>query len=391
MNLQRLRYSMYGVAFIVGVVAVVALSIAQFNRVFTSSDPLKVHAPRAGLLLTSGSDVKMRGVTIGHVTSLSATASGADLELAITPDELHLIPSDASAQIVPPTMFGGKYVEIIPPAHPSTEPIASGATIDATHVTVEINDTFAHLMGLLEATKPATVNAALTALATALQGRGTEAGELLTRIDTYLHEINPSLGTLQHDMTLGRSVLTTYANLTPALLQTARNTITTSDSIQANQASLDAFLLSLTTVSNKTSTFLQQNQHNLVTTLNVMTPLDRTLAEYSAEFPCFFTALAKTGLPLAEDAIGGKQPGLGVLAQFLPTEKPYMYPQDLPTIGADRGANCYGLPNIPMGHQDPHQVFNTGRDPYQDDSKQGGLTLGNLVELFFGPIRSQTP
>jgi phospholipid/cholesterol/gamma-HCH transport system substrate-binding protein len=301
------------------------------------------------------------------------------------PDEMRLIPRDVRARIIPPTLFGGKYVELYAPSG-SNDPIAAGATIRASDVTVEINDTFAHLMSLLKATKPAKVNAALTALATALQGRGHEAGQLLTKLDVYLQQINPTLGTLQHDLPLAKSVLGTYSALTPALLRTARNLSRTGDTIQNNQASLDAFLLSLTTVSRKTTTFVQRNEHNLTTTLDVLPPTERVLAEYAPEFPCFFRALVYPAIPLAEDAIGGKQPGLGVLAQFLPPEPAYRYPRDLPKIAADAGPNCYGLPDIPMGQQHQHQVFDTGRDPYAHETGKPGLTPENLLELFFGPL-----
>ncbi len=390
MNTHRLRYSLYGVTFIVALVGLVVLTILQFNRAFTSTVALRVHAPRAGLLLTEGSAVKLRGVTVGRVDSLTPTAQGADLELAMTPDEMHLIPANIGAQIVPPTVFGGKYVELIEPAHPATHAIAAGATIDVSHVTVEINDTFAHLMSLLQATHPAEVNAALSGLAGALDGRGNELGQMIVTIDTYLRGINPELPTLRTDAVLGRSVLNTYSGVTPKLLQLADNASTTSDTLVANKASLDAFMLSLTTVANRTTKFVQQNQHNVLTTLDVLQPTTRVLAEYAPEFPCFFRALVYPAIPLAEDAIGGKQEGLGVLAQFLPPQPAYRYPRDLPIVAADAGPHCYGLPDIPNGHQDPHKVFDVGPDPYAGESPKGGFTMQNLLELFFGPIHGTT-
>ena len=63
----------------------------------------------------------------------------------------------------------------------------------------------------MRATKPAAVNAALSGLAGALQGRGDELGRMIVTIDAYLREINPELPTLRTDAVLGRSVLNTYA------------------------------------------------------------------------------------------------------------------------------------------------------------------------------------
>ena len=386
MRVHRLRYSLYGVAFIIGLAVVVVLAILQYNRAFSSKSTVHLESSRAGLLLDDGAAVKLRGVTIGRVADLQATASGAAMTLEIDPDQLHLVPADASAQIVPPTLFGGKYVEITAPAGGSSGGhLASGATIRASHVTVEINTTFQHLMALLQATKPEQVSAALSALANALDGRGEQAGRLLTKIDVYLREINPELGTLRRDLRIARPVLGAYADLAPSLLDTARNVTRTSDSIENNRASLDAFLLSLTSVANHTTKFVNRNKHNLTTALDVLQPGVRVLAEYAPEFPCFFRGLAKA-IPLAEAAIGGKNPGLGVLAQFLPPQTPYKYPRDLPKIGADTGPRCYGLPDIPMGKQIPNQTFDVGPNPYDSSSQTPGFTLPSLLELLFGPI-----
>ena len=109
----------------------------------------------------------------------------------------------------------------------------------------------------------------------------------------------------------------------------ARNVTRTSDSIQDNRVSLDAFLLSLTTVAKHTTTFVQRNQANLTTALDVLQPGLRTAARYAPEFPCLFRGLVNA-IPLAESAVGGKQPGLGVLAQFLPPRGDVQVPEGPP-------------------------------------------------------------
>ena len=95
-------------------------------------------------------------------------------------------------------------------------------------------------------------------------------------------------------------------------------------------------------------------------------------------------------LRILSSAIGGKNPGLGVLAQFLPPQTPYKYPGDLPKIGADTGPRCYGLPDIPMGKQVPNQTFDVGPNPYDTSSPTPGFTLPSLLELLFGPIEGAT-
>src|SRR3954471_7148350 len=106
MAATRLRYSAYGVASVAGLVLLVVLALMQFNRDFDSTDTLHVRTPRAGLLLDAGSPVKLRAPTIGRVEKVLATEDGARLDLALSPGQLHLVPANVGAHIVPPTMFG---------------------------------------------------------------------------------------------------------------------------------------------------------------------------------------------------------------------------------------------------------------------------------------------
>ena len=79
-------------------------------------------------------------------------------------------------------------------------------------------------------------------------------------------------------------------------------------------------------VAKHTTTFVQRNQANLTTALDVLQPGLRTAARYAPEFPCLFRGLVNA-IPLAESAVGGKQPGLGVLAQFLPPRGDVQVPE----------------------------------------------------------------
>ena len=71
-NAHKVRYAGYGVLFIVFLVAIVVLSIAEFNRDFQASTSLRVRAPRAGLLLDDGSAsprvrAAIRGGAVGAI------------------------------------------------------------------------------------------------------------------------------------------------------------------------------------------------------------------------------------------------------------------------------------------------------------------------------------
>ena len=66
----------------------------------------------AGNQLQEASDVKVRGVIVGDVREVNASADGATIELAINPDYLDQIPADVSARLLPKTLFGERFVAL---------------------------------------------------------------------------------------------------------------------------------------------------------------------------------------------------------------------------------------------------------------------------------------
>src|SRR3954454_23872445 len=112
---ERWRYRAYGLAFVLVVIALVMLMLAQYNQAFTPSYRVTVNSDRAGLQLLPHSDVKVRGLIVGEVKNIRATANGAAIELAVDPGKMSLIPDNSSARMLPKTVFGEKYVDLVPP------------------------------------------------------------------------------------------------------------------------------------------------------------------------------------------------------------------------------------------------------------------------------------
>jgi virulence factor Mce-like protein len=292
------------------------------------------------------------------------TAGGARIDLAIDTKYRKLVPADVTAQIVPPTAFGAKYVQLTSPQAGPATPIANHQVLAADHVTVEVNETFQSLMGLLNAVSPLEVNNALSALAEGLDGKGAQLGDLISEINQYLKQINPSLPTLAADIPAASSVLKNYAKLAPALLSTARNVTVTSNTLVSQQASLDAFLLSLTKVSHSTQTFLATNKPALTKSLDLLNPVTGVLARYAPELPCTLEGLVIDN-SYAEPAIGGTNASINTYTVLEPGDAPYTQAQNLPQLGDDSGPNCYGLPLLSQAQGlalAPH--FKTGADPY---------------------------
>src|ERR1700722_12727912 len=108
-----------GLATVAVIAAIVAVAVGLFQGSFTESVPVRVKTSRAGLVMNVDAKVKMRGVQVGKVDSIEPTPNGAVLHLAMYPSEMHLIPSNVLVDITAPTVFGAKFVELVPPAEPS--------------------------------------------------------------------------------------------------------------------------------------------------------------------------------------------------------------------------------------------------------------------------------
>ena len=79
-SLSRLGNRAYGVGFILVVALLVGLSVASFQKRFTSVVMVNLLTDRIGSQLQTSSDVKIRGLIVGEVRSIETTGKGATLQ-----------------------------------------------------------------------------------------------------------------------------------------------------------------------------------------------------------------------------------------------------------------------------------------------------------------------
>ena len=174
--------ALVGLATVAVIAGIVAVTVGLFRGSFTEAVPVTVVSPRAGLVMNPDAKVKMRGVQVGKVASIESLPDGqAALHLAMDPAELRLIPANVLVDITSSTVFGAKFVELVPPADPSPQSMRAGQVLDADHVTVEINTVFQQLTSVLSKIDPAKLNETLGAIASAVNGRGDKIGQTLSR------------------------------------------------------------------------------------------------------------------------------------------------------------------------------------------------------------------
>jgi virulence factor Mce-like protein len=371
-----------GLATVAVIAAIVAVAVGLFQGSFTESVPVTVLSPRAGLVMNVDAKVKMRGVQVGKVDSIDSRPNGqAVLHLAMYPSEMHLIPSNVLVDITAPTVFGAKFVELLPPAEPSARSLHAGQVLDSQHVTVEINTVFQQLTSVLGTLDPAKLNETLGAVSQALSGRGEKIGQAFSDLDSVLAKFNPSLPALSRDIALSAPVFKAYGDASADLVRTVDNSVKISQSIVDEQHNLDALLVSAIGLADIGQDVLGANRKGLTDVFHLLAPTTDLLNEYAPGLTCAFQGMVQMGKgpPLSE-------PSINIMASLTWGAERYRYPQNLPKVAATGGPHCMGLPKLPFNSKAKLLVADTGANPVQYGNPQVLLNFDGLKQLLYGPI-----
>ena len=371
-----------GLATVAVIAAIVAVAVGLFQGSFTESAPVTVISPRAGLVMNPDAKVEMRGVQVGRVDSIESKPNGqAVLHLAMQPAEMHLIPSNVRVDITAPTVFGAKFVNLVPPAEPSSRRLSAGQTLASEHVTVEVNTLFQRLTAVLDRIDPAKLNETLGALAAAFSGRGEKIGQALSDLDSFLAKLDPSLSALSHDAAVLPAVANAYADAAPNLVKTAASATTISKTIVDQQHNLDELLISAIGLADTGNDVIGTNRKPLSEVLHLLRPTTDLTNAYNKAFNCGFGGLAafSHSPPLLE-------PGLDLSSTLLIGVERFRYPTDLPKVAATGGPQCTYLPKLPFNTKAKYVVADTGANPWKYGNPQMLLNFDGLKQLLYGPI-----
>jgi phospholipid/cholesterol/gamma-HCH transport system substrate-binding protein len=280
-----------GAAFLALMLFFLWITWAFFTKAFVNYDAVTLKTDTTGVNLPQNADIKLRGMIVGEVRKVEPDGDGVKLLLAMNPKLIKDVPKGVTAQLIPKTLFGEKYVALIPPAHDDGESLRAGDTITKADVPIEVETLLNDLYPLLDAVDPANLSYTLSAVSTALEGRGKQLGETLVQANSYLQKANPDIPQLIDDLTKLGTVSDGYANAMPDLGRLLRNTVVTGNTIVAKKSQLTAFFDEATALSNTLTTFTKDNGDNIKELNKISRPILETVGEYSTTFPCFLAAM----------------------------------------------------------------------------------------------------
>lgn len=290
---EHTRLLVAGVAFLTAIAVLITLAIMVYDKTFQKVTWVTVNARSAGLQLPKFGDVRMHGVLVGQVRSISQNGNHAVIRLGLQPDAAKTIPANVTVQILPTTLFGQKYVELVDPKQPDAATLTSGTVIPASRVTtsVELQTILAKLYPILTAVKPQDLQQTLYALAHALQGNGAKLGRMIGQLDSYLRTMNVHLPALRQDLESFAKVAHTYALAAPDLVSLLKNATTTAKTLNQEKTNFKNLLLNVNGLAGDSTTLLQQNALGIDAEGKLAVPLLKLLADYSPEYPCLLEGL----------------------------------------------------------------------------------------------------
>jgi phospholipid/cholesterol/gamma-HCH transport system substrate-binding protein len=342
-DLRRIDHARRGlVAVVAGALVLAAVWVHSSGR-YAGPQHVSAVLSDAGGSLGAGADVKVRGVIVGSVDDISrAPGGGVRVRIAVRDHRLDQVPANVVARILPATVFGTSFVDLVTHNTPSSQPLRVGAVIpaDRTQGTLELQQALDDIDRLVKALGPADLASAIGSVAQALDGRGATLGTTLDRASTYLARLNPKMPQVRADVRKLADNLELVAEVAPDLLAATADALVTARTVVDRQGDLAALLAGGTDLSGRASAFLRDQESPLIRFVdNSAALLDVVHANRHAGI----SGSLATNRMLAEKVATIVQHGfIDSVTTFLYDPPPYYTPADCPRVGAARGDNCPG-------------------------------------------------
>ncbi|MBM7519354.1 MCE family protein [Nocardioides nitrophenolicus] len=332
----RLRLAAVGVLGLLLLGALTGVLGLQTLGVVSGDVRVTVRLPTVGDTLGINSDVKYDGLRVGRVVEVDP--AGPSAQVLVAPEHAALIPASVAARVLPGTLFGNEYVDLVSgeSAATATAHLRPGAVVpaDTSTATLRLMDTFSATQRLLAAVDPAQWDVALSQLADALDGRGARIAELVRDGNAFLGrwaELHPQV---RQDLDLLAQDADLAADVEPRLVAALRDTRPLARTFVRRHVEISRLLADLPDLldgETGVTTFLRDNGAATARLLNASAA---TLEVFAERYPAFAELLRKVPVLLRNGAHAVKDGRIqmeGVLAPQLLDPYDATDPKDCPT------------------------------------------------------------
>jgi phospholipid/cholesterol/gamma-HCH transport system substrate-binding protein len=198
---------------------------------------------------------------------------------------------------------------------------------------------------LLRTVRPADLNYTLTAVATALEGRGEQIGANLVVLEDYLRQTNPKIPLLVDDLRKLGEVSEVYRDVVPELAALLRNSVRTGETFVEKEARIQAFFSDVAGFSSTSRDFLEANGDNIIRLSDQGAAQLPVFEKYAPEYPCLLQTMTDW-VPTMESAYRGAT--LHISLETIPQQPRGYDGGDAPAFADKRGpmseADCRAAP-----------------------------------------------
>ncbi|WP_432476508.1 MCE family protein [Nocardioides sp. GXQ0305] len=245
---------------------VVALLAAAAVVMFRDDDRKTVtaHFPRT-ISLYEGSDVRVLGVPVGTVDSV--TPSGTDVVVTMSYDPEVQIPADADAVIISPSIVGDRYVQLTP-AYDGGDVLADGASmsVEDTSVPLELDQIYDNLdrlnvaLGPTGANKEGALSDLLEVTADNFGGEGEQFNQTIRDFADFSQTLSDNREELFGSARALQGFISTLAENDRTVRRFNRSIADVSTVLEGEKEELAASLRNLSTALGQVSTFVRDNR-----------------------------------------------------------------------------------------------------------------------------------
>jgi phospholipid/cholesterol/gamma-HCH transport system substrate-binding protein len=339
----RTTLAFAGLAAVLVLLAGAVVVIAYGAKAFDDDPRVTAVVPAAAGPIRERSPVQYRGVVVGTVTSVAGSARSSRITMTFAPDKLDRVPGNATVRLLPRTLFGDLYVELSTP-DTVVGRLADGTVLrhDDSAPTAQLYAAATQLYHLLGKVEPAKLNAALSAVADAVDGRGAALGDAITVAHEALSDAGPLLDDLGPDLASVAEVTGQLNASAPDLFAALDDAVGLSKTLVSKKDGIATLLRAGIDISAGVETMLLDNRDRIIQVVHDLPPVLDVVTRHPGQLTAFVRTVKDFADAGSRVFAGG--PWVRVDLPIVFTD-PYPYDaSDCPRYPGLDGPNCGAAP-----------------------------------------------
>jgi phospholipid/cholesterol/gamma-HCH transport system substrate-binding protein len=276
-RLNQTQLALIGLASILLFVGMARVGIAASFGEYDPGYELTARFEEAGQNLDTESPVKIRGVDVGRVESIVLDDGAALVTMHLNPGTQ--VPQSAVAEVRPISVFGPKFIDLVPGDGESDGPFyGDGDEIAETASPLELTDVLDETAQLLEAIEPEHFTTILRTFANGIDGLGGPMGESITDGQEVMDSMIASSAD-REELLRGAALLSeALADHGDDIVQTGRNFHEFGPTVVAHENDLAGLLAATSRLSSDLASVMSDNVDVMGPSLEAGTELADTTA-----------------------------------------------------------------------------------------------------------------